>query len=205
MVKSKAIFFDRDGVMNENIFYKKFNSFESPTLVKDLKIFNNIENILIKLKKHYLFFIVTNQPSYAKNKTSKKNLLEIEKKFKSLFKNRKIKFKRYFVCYNTENVNRNYCFKLDYCKYKKKKIVNKICKKPSNNLLEYAIKKYNLDRRKSWFIGDRQKDLDCARKSNIASVLINANYKNKFKYYNFQFKKTSKALQWILDENKNSR
>ena len=56
MVKSKAIFFDRDGVMNENIFYKKFNSFESPTLVKDLKIFNNIENILIKLKTLFIFY-----------------------------------------------------------------------------------------------------------------------------------------------------
>ena len=39
---NKAVFFDRDGVLNKNIYYKDTREWESPRLPKDLKIYANI-------------------------------------------------------------------------------------------------------------------------------------------------------------------
>ena len=73
MVISQAIFFDRDGVLNKNIFYKKYKQYEAPLSNKDLIIDKNIL-ILKELQKKYLLFIITNQPSAAKNKTTLEEL-----------------------------------------------------------------------------------------------------------------------------------
>ena len=51
VIKKKAIFFDRDGVLNNNIFYKKYGQFEAPLSKKDL-IINRIIN-----KAHFHFLI----------------------------------------------------------------------------------------------------------------------------------------------------
>lgn len=201
MVVKKAIFFDRDGVLNSNIYYKKFKNFEAPIKAKDLKIHKNLFKFLKILKKDYVFFIITNQPSYAKGKVLKRDLNNIQKKFKKYFLKKGIKFKKYLVCYNTEDISKNFCKNLNYCEYKNCHSVKKICKKPSANLLNYALKKYSIDKKNSWFLGDRQKDLDCAKKSNIKSILISSNPQKNFKYYTLQFKKVENALKYLINEN----
>ena len=169
MVVKKAIFFDRDGVLNSNIYYKKFKNFEAPLKEKDLKIYKNLCKFLKILNKDYIFFIITNQPSYAQGKALKRDLNNIEKRFKKFFVEKGIIFKKYLVCYNTEDISKNFCKNLSYCKYKNYHLIKKICKKPSANLLNYTLKEYKVDKKNSWFLGDRQKDLDCAKKSNIKS------------------------------------
>ena len=201
MVVKKAIFFDRDGVLNSNIYYKKFKNFEAPLKEKDLKIYKNLCKFLKILNKDYIFFIITNQPSYAKGKALKRDLNNIEKRFKKFFVEKGIIFKKYLVCYNTEDISKNFCKNLSYCKYKNYHLIKKICKKPSANLLNYTLKEYKVDKKNSWFLGDRQKDLDCAKKSNIKSILISNNPQKNFKNYTLQFKNTANALKYLINEN----
>ena len=175
MVISQAIFFDRDGVLNKNIFYKKYKQYEAPLSNKDLIIDKNIL-ILKELQKKYLLFIITNQPSAAKNKTTFEELKKIKNKFLEKLIYKKIKIKKYLVCQNDYSNKNNFCKNFNYCKFKKKNKITKICKKPSNFLIEYCLKKYKIDNKKSWFIGDRRSDLLAAKKSKLKFILVGKNY-----------------------------
>lgn len=174
VIKKKAIFFDRDGVLNNNIFYKKYGQFEAPLSKKDL-IINPKINFIKKLNKKYLIFVITNQPAAAKKKTTFIKLEETKSKFLNIIKKKKIIIQEYLYCLNDENSKINYCKNFNYCKYKLKKKTNNICKKPSNLLIEYCIRKYNLDRKKSIFIGDRITDMMAAKKSKLNFILFKNN------------------------------
>jgi D-glycero-D-manno-heptose 1,7-bisphosphate phosphatase len=73
MQTNKAIFFDRDGVLNKAII--KNNKPFSPKTLKQLEI-NPDANMIIKYakKKKFLTFMITNQPDVARGKNSKKNV-----------------------------------------------------------------------------------------------------------------------------------
>ena len=52
-------------------------------------------------------------------------------------------------------------------------------------MIEKAIKEYNIDREKSWFIGDSTADLAASFKSKVKSILVktgNAGRDNKYNY-----------------------
>lgn len=187
--KNRAIFFDRDGVLNKNCYYQKFDQYEAPLYLKDLKIDKNIE-ILRELQKKYLLFVITNQPAAAKKKTSIEELKKIKKKFLKTLKNKKIYLKKYLQCFNDKSNTYNFCKNTKYCKFYKKKINKNICKKPSNFLIEYCLKKYKIDNKNSWFIGDRQTDILAAKKSNLNQILISKNntVKKNQKYYSNSIK-----------------
>ena len=174
----KAIFFDRDGVLNKNHYYKNFNQFEAPLYPKHLKIDKNI-SILKELQKKYLLFIITNQPAAAKKKTSIKELVAIKKKFMKNLKNKKIYIKKYLQCLNDKSNKKNFCKNIKYCKFYKIKYPENLCKKPSNTLIEYCLKKYEINNKKSWFIGDRKTDLLAAKKSKLNTILVTNNNENK--------------------------
>ena len=187
--KNRAIFFDRDGVLNKNYYYQKFNQYEAPLYLNDLKIDKNIK-ILRELQKKYLLFVITNQPAAAKKKTSIEELKKIKKKFLKTLKNKKIYLKRYLQCFNDKSNTYNFCKNIKYCKFYKKKINKDICKKPSNFLIEYCLKKYKIDNKNSWFIGDRETDMSAAKKSNLNLILISKNntVKKNQKYHSNSIK-----------------
>jgi len=58
------------------------------------------------------------------------------------------------------------------------------CRKPKNYFLEKAIKKFNIDRKSSFFIGDKQTDRICAKKSKIKFL-----FRSKKKFFKQIYKK----------------
>ncbi len=59
-IKQKAIFLDRDGVLNKPIILKR-KSF-APRKLKDFVIYPNVKKYCKLLKKKFLLIVVTNQP-----------------------------------------------------------------------------------------------------------------------------------------------
>ena len=44
--------------------------------------------------------------------------------------------------------------------------------------MENAISRYNIDRQNSVFIGDRDKDIECGKKSGLKTILVNSKQTN---------------------------
>ena len=186
----KAIFLDRDGVINDEIYQKNLNEFTAPLNPKQVKI---EKKNLVSLKRisneDFLLFVISNQPDYALGRTTKKNLRMVHKKIKKILKNNSIFIKEFF-----------YSFKHPKSK---KKNYGKPCfdRKPNPYFLLKAKKKYNLDISNSWMIGDRPTDTQCGRNAGAKTIGVkNKNFLYKRKDYNPTYfsKNLSEALNYIL-------
>lgn len=159
---NKAVFLDRDGVINRSIV--KHGKPYAPTLLKDFHIISGVKKTLEHLKKKkYLLLIVTNQPDI---KSGKLKLIKLEKMNKILTND--LKIDEIFICKHDDS---------DHCN----------CRKPKNQFIEDAIKKYSIDRKKSFLVGDRKKDIDAGLKSHLKTIYINKNYR-ELKPINYHFK-----------------
>lgn len=50
-----------------------------------------------------------------------------------------------------------------------------LCRKPGALLLEKAIARFGIDASASWFIGDRERDVEAARAAGVGPLLVQAN------------------------------
>lgn len=154
MVKTSAIFFDRDGIL---IKTKIVN--QNPVAIKSAKemILNKgIIDICKKISKKYHLFMVTNQPDVSRGINTKKNVKEINSYLK-----KKLKLKQIYVCFCSDNSCNN--------------------RKPNPGMLKKAIKTYSIDVKKSYMIGDRWKDIIAGQRSKCKTILLNKKYSEKHK------------------------
>ena len=152
MVNStKVVFLDRDGVLNVPIIVKG-KSF-APTNLKHFRIYPYVEKYCKKLKKkNFLLIVVTNQPDYYKKKISISNLKKMHEKLK-----KKIQFDDIYVSFSSNNKN--------------------FFRKPNPGMLLAAKKKYNINFKESYLIGDRYKDMEVASKVGCNAIFIDRKYK----------------------------
>ena len=150
--KNKAIFWDRDGIINE-IEVKEGKSL-SPRRFKDFKVFPFIKDLLEETYKlGYLNLIFTNQPDISRLLMDKN---ELNKMHKFLMKNFTIN-KIYFCPHSDE----------DNCK----------CRKPLPGMILKGMKDFSLDLNKSIVIGDRITDIISGQLAGIKNLfLLKKNY-----------------------------
>lgn len=157
----RAVFLDRDGVINQLVYNPKTKEHESPHHESDFQLCPDALPSLSRLQKMgYLLFLVSNQPSYAKGKTTLENIKAIHEKFHSLLLDANIHFRDYFYCYHHEQgIVPEYA--VDCC-----------CRKPKDYFLQQAKEKYGLKMADCWLIGDRDSDIFCGQSSGVKTILI---------------------------------
>lgn len=155
---NKAIFMDRDGVINELVFDRFVRA---PLSVSEYKIKDNVlEFCKEMISSGYKLFIVSNQPDYAKGYCSLKDLLEVQYHLHKILTSEGIFFTQYYYCYHhPEGVIKEYSFKCT-------------CRKPSPYNVLKAIDKYDISQSKSFFIGDRESDMLCGKSAELNTILI---------------------------------
>ena len=68
----RAVFLDRDGVINANIFYADTGEVEAPRTVADFTILPGVLEAMQQLQDAgFLLFVVSNQPNQAKRKATR--------------------------------------------------------------------------------------------------------------------------------------
>ena len=159
---TKAIFLDRDGVINRPVLDPKTNEYTAPWDPNDFVLCEGvIESLKTLIDTGFKLFIVTNQPDYAKGKTNLKNLKLVHNKMHSIFMENNIKFTDYYYCYHhPEGVVPEYSI---VCK----------CRKPGIFFLKQAEVQYSLDLTNSWMIGDRDADIYCGESAGTRTIMIN--------------------------------
>ncbi len=164
-LKNKAVFLDRDGVINKELGYiLKYGQFKFMNGVKKaIKYIND---------KNYLVIIITNQAAVGKSLLKEKKLSNIHKRMKkSLWDfNKSYVDDIYYSPYYKDSVNKKYR-------------INKFDRKPNPGMLRKAIDKWNVDTKNSLFIGDKKIDKLAAGK-----VKIKFYYKKNMSFYD-QIKK----------------
>ncbi|MBI3308973.1 MAG: HAD family hydrolase [Candidatus Melainabacteria bacterium] len=158
---AKAIFLDRDGVINELVFHPKTKEYVAPHFPDELKLFPwTIDAIKTFQQLGYKLFIVSNQPDCAKGKTTLENLNLVHEKLHKIFIENNIVISEYFYCYHHPNgINPELTQKCE-------------CRKPGIYFLKLAKKKFNIDFKKSWFIGDRDTDIYCGQNAGTKTIQI---------------------------------
>jgi len=170
-MKVKAIFFDRDGVLNKSIVIR--GKPKAPTRLKDFKIYKNLEKYFINLKKEYLIYVITNQPDFYEKK-NRYIVNEMHNKLKKKFPINDI-----LCCFDVKDSSKN--------------------KKPNIGLVKQILRKTKIDLSKSFVVGDRWRDIDLAHNLNCKSIFINRKYKEKLnKKPDYVCTSTIEAISLIL-------
>ncbi len=158
---NKAVFLDRDGVLNELIFNPATKEFESPHAPEDLHIIDGILPPLRRLAEAgFGLFLVSNQPSYAKGKTTLENIREIHRRLDAFLKVNGVVFCEYYYCYHhPKGVTPGYSGPCP-------------CRKPAPFFLLQAQREHGLDLSRSWMVGDQDSDVLCGRNAGCRTVVI---------------------------------
>lgn len=166
--KQKCIFLDRDGTINIH----KGLIISSD----DIELEKNVAEAIKKINSsEYIAIIITNQPQVARGLCSIEDIENINKRLKTILGEKGVYVEDIYYCphhpdkgYPQEN--KNYKIK---CK----------CRKPNIELIEKAVLKYNIDLKKSWFIGDTTIDIKTGTNAGMKTILLNTGEGGQDKKY----------------------
>lgn len=149
--RNKAIFLDRDGVINH----------DPGDYTRSLEEFNILPTVFKTLKKldeaGYLLVLITNQGGIAKGLYSHDDVNEIhtylmEKCIENGFRLTDVYYSPHHPDFG-ESLSR----------------------KPGSLMIEKACAKYDIDPAKSWMVGDKVRDLEAGQGAGVKGVLIPVN------------------------------
>jgi len=147
MTKCRAIFLDRDGILNKNRddYVKDLN---------ELEIYQGIGNFVKKLSEHgFLIIVITNQSAINRGLTSHENVDKIHSEIQSFLNLFGTKVDRFYYCPHTPSENCN-------------------CRKPKPGLLIQAMNDFSIDPLSSWMIGDRDSDIGAGNSIGCKTIKI---------------------------------
>ena len=148
---NKAIFLDRDGVINHD-------PDDYTYLLKETTILPGIIKFAQKVKdKGYLVIVITNQGGINKGRYTHEHVKAVNGFIEEAFNKAGVKIEEFFYCphHNAKQA----------C----------LCRKPDSLLIERGLNKYNVDPKKSYFIGDKWRDVECGTKAGVKGIKIDVN------------------------------
>jgi D-glycero-D-manno-heptose 1,7-bisphosphate phosphatase len=151
---NKAVFFDRDGVINKSIVIGG-RPFPPESLAK-MELVEGIKSFLIATRNAgFLNIVITNQPDVARGKTSKLVVEEINN----------------FLIHNLaiDSIKTCYHDNLDFCG----------CRKPAIGSFIKSKLEYDIDLSQSYMIGDRSSDIEAGKKAGCKTIYVDYNYSEK--------------------------
>lgn len=147
----KAVFLDRDGVINHDPgdYTKNISEFHFlPGIFESLRILNQAG---------YQLVVVTNQGGIARGKYSLEDFRETDSFMHQRFREEQVRVLQTFFCPHHDLIG------------------NCLCRKPKSLLVERALAKYHLSAADSFFVGDKKRDVECAEAAGVRGVLIDTN------------------------------
>jgi D-glycero-D-manno-heptose 1,7-bisphosphate phosphatase len=170
----KAIFLDRDGVINAVKLTD--GKPHPPKDINELILLPNVGKALEILKRAgYLLIVISNQPDVARGKIKVETVDDINQFLKEL-----LLIDDIFTCYHDDDENCN-------------------CRKPKPGNILKAAKQYNINTKNSFMIGDRWRDIEAGKNSGCKTCFIEYNYQEKSpKNYDYKVKSLYDAAKIIL-------
>ena len=147
----RAIFLDRDGVINRPIILQ--GKPYAPRVFNDFILYPDAIEVLQKFRERgYALIIVTNQPDVGHRLIDISEINKMHQYLRKLIDIEMIK-----ICPHKQN---------EGC----------LCRKPKAGMLFDAAEKINIDLSASWLIGDRISDIQAGNKAGVRTVFIDRGY-----------------------------
>ena len=169
----KALFLDRDGVINiDHGYVYEIDKFEFTEGIFEL--------LRLFIEKGYLLFIVTNQSGIGRDYYS-------EEDFTILTSWMLDKLKK-------EDIN---IVSVHHCNHAPEE--NCACRKPQTGMIDEILSQHVIDLKSSWLIGDKQSDINLAENAGISTTIAIGERAIVCSDYMF---KTILECKFFLEENK---
>jgi len=142
----KAVFLDRDGVINK----------ERSDYVKTVKelIILDVANPIKKLKDNgFLVVVISNQSAINRGLTTHQNVEQIHSAIQEYLKKHGTQIDAFYFCPHRPDENCN-------------------CRKPKPGLFDKATTELQIDLSSSWMIGDRDSDIEAAKAIGCKTIKI---------------------------------
>jgi len=158
---NKAVFLDRDGVINEIVYHKEMGIVDSPFTVDQFNLLPEVGSAVNRFHKQgFMVILVSNQPGIAKNHFNMETFEKIKQKMKNELEKSGAKLDAEY-----------YCFHHPEAKIEKyKKICD--CRKPKPGMILQAANDHDIDISKSWMIGDGINDIQAGFQAGCKTILI---------------------------------
>ena len=158
---NRAVFLDRDGVINELVYYQEQGIIDSPFTVEQLKLFRWTGKAVKKLTEAgYKVVIVSNQPGMAKGHLSWGAFEKIREKMREQ------------LAEQGAFIDGEY-----YCFHHLEAVVESLsvdceCRKAKPGLLFQAAGEQDIDLSQSWMIGDGLIDVKAGKGAGCRTILL---------------------------------
>ena len=150
MLKS-GVFLDRDGVLSR-AFVRNGKSY-APRRLKDFRLLPYAAASVRRLKRAgFVVIVITNQPDIANALVRSETVDAMHKKLLL-----KTKVDGIFVCPHNQHEG---CY----------------CRKPKPGMIFKAARKYQIDLRASYVVGDRASDIEAGRRAGCRGIFVDRKY-----------------------------
>jgi D-glycero-D-manno-heptose 1,7-bisphosphate phosphatase len=148
---NKAVFLDRDGVLNKELG-------DYVCHLEDFKVLEHNFNALKQLQdRGYLLIVITNQGGLAKGWYTVDELNKMHDQLKKEYAAQGVLISEIYYCNHHPEYNGK-------C----------LCRKPGSLMLEKAVARFGIDASKSYFIGDRERDVLAGEAAGVNGILIDS-------------------------------
>jgi|APSaa5957512493_1039668.scaffolds.fasta_scaffold36475_2 histidinol-phosphate phosphatase family protein len=150
MSKNKAVFLDRDGVINKN----KINYVKT---IEELEILPSIGISIKKLKNNdYFVIVITNQSPINRKLMTHEQLNLIHSSIQQHLESFDTSIDKFYFCPHMPQENCN-------------------CRKPKTGMLMQAMSEFNIEPTLSWMIGDNDSDIQAGLAVGCRTLRIDDN------------------------------
>jgi len=159
-VARRAVFLDRDGVLNRALV--RNGRPYSPARVEDFQLHDDVISGCARLKAaNFLLVVITNQPDVGRGKQSRETVEAMHLKMQSALPS----LDRIEICYHAGERYGEPCD----------------CRKPRTGLILRSANELKIDLGASYVIGDRWRDVDCARAAGCRAIFIHRRYEESLR------------------------
>ncbi len=147
----KAVFLDRDGVINQTFFRK--GAYRAPQDMSEFTYVDGVQSTLEALRdRGYVLVVCTNQPDVARGWQRQEQVIEFHDKIAA-----ELPVSRIYACFHDD---------IEDC----------LCRKPKAGMLIQGSEEFDIDLAQSWMVGDRWKDIEAGKAAGCRTVYLRHDY-----------------------------
>ncbi len=157
----RAVFLDRDGVINAMVYHTEFGLVDSPANPEEFRLLPNVSEAIRSINQlGFLAIVISNQPGIAKGKFSPALLEAMTEKMLIELRQEQANIDAVYYCFHhPEGVVAEY---RAICE----------CRKPKPGMLFKAAQEWDISLPESYFIGDGITDVQAGYAAGVSTLLV---------------------------------